>query len=214
MIHLSACPEAGGTQDKDMDGGGNGIVEIRKVETLSEHWYPLRKYTLAYPRRDGTRQTIEREVYFNGPGAAVLLFDPGRQTVLLIRQFRLASQVNGEAGWLIEACAGFVEAGDDPRETARKEAGQETGYRLRNLRNVFELYMSPGASAEKLHLFVAEYDPGERSGTGGGRREEGEDIEIIELPLSRAWAMVKSGEIVDAKTVLLLQHLMLAGLPL
>jgi nudix-type nucleoside diphosphatase (YffH/AdpP family) len=211
MVHLSAARKTGSTQDKDMDDDRGSFVEIRHTETLSENWYPLRKYTLAYRRRDGQTQKIEREVYFNGPGAAVLPLDPRRGTVLLTRQFRLASQVNGDAPRLIEACAGYVEAGEDPLKTARKEAEQETGYRLRNVRKVFALYMSPGASAEKLHLFVAEYDPEERSGEGGGLRQEGEDIEIIELPLSRAWAMVQSGEIVDAKTVLLLQHLTLAG---
>jgi nudix-type nucleoside diphosphatase (YffH/AdpP family) len=192
-----------------MGDRAKGDVEIREVETLSENWYPLRKYTLRYPRRDGTSQTLEREVYFNGPGAAVLLLDPARSTVLLTRQFRTAALVNGDAPRLIEACAGNVEPGDDPAETARKEAEQETGYRLRDLEKVLELYMSPGASAEKLHLYVARYDPADRRGEGGGVREEGEEIEALELSLDRAWEMVETGEIADAKTVLLLQHVRL-----
>jgi nudix-type nucleoside diphosphatase (YffH/AdpP family) len=118
--------------------------------------------------------------------------------------------VNGDEPRLIEACAGNIEPGDDAAETARKEAEQEMGCRLRDLREVFTLYMSPGVTAEKLHHFTAEYDPGGRSGEGGGLREEGEDIEVLELPLAEAWAMVGRGEIVDAKTVLLLQHLLLA----
>jgi nudix-type nucleoside diphosphatase (YffH/AdpP family) len=187
-----------------------GRVEVEGAETLAEDWNALRKYRLAYRRRDGTRQTLSREVYFNGPGAAVLPFDPRRGTVLLTRQFRLAAQLNGEADpWLVEACAGNVEPGDDPAETARKEAEQETGHRLRELRRAFALYTSPGACAEVLHLFTATYGPAERSGAGGGLREEGEEIEVLELPLEEAWAMVGRGEIADAKTVLLLQHLML-----
>jgi nudix-type nucleoside diphosphatase (YffH/AdpP family) len=195
---------------RDMDDRVGGTAEILAVESLSENWYPLRKYRLAYRRRDGTCQTLEREVYCNGPGAAVLPLDPRRSVVLLTRQFRLPAQVNGDAPQLIEACAGNVEPGDEPAETVRKEAEQETGHRLRNLRKVFELYMSPGASAEKLHLFLAEYDPSERIGPGGGLREEGEEIEILELPLACAWAMMEAGQIMDAKTVLLLQHLLLA----
>lgn len=184
-------------------------AEILSVDTLSENWHPLRLYTFARRRRDGTSETLKREVYHNGPGAAVLPFDPGRSTVLLTRQFRLPAQVNGDAPRLIEVCAGNVEHGDDPQETVRKEAEQELGYRLRALRRVFALYTSPGASAEVLHFFLADYDPGERSGAGGGVREEGEEIEILELPLDRAWTMVRSGGIRDAKTVLLLLQLML-----
>ncbi len=141
----------------------------------------------------------------------MLLLDPSRETVVLTRQFRLPTYVNGDAPMLVEVCARLVEPGDDPAETARKEAEQETGYQVRDLRKVFALYMSPGASAETLHLYVATYDPGERSGRGGGLREEGEEIEVLELPLARAWAMVEEGAIVDAKTVLLLQHVRLHG---
>src|SRR3954466_5596482 len=120
-----------------MDDQRQGTAEIKGVETLSEHWYPLRKYTLAYLRRDGTRQMLQREVYWNGPGVAVLPVDPHRSVVLLTRQFRLPAQLNGDAPRLIEACAGNVEPGDDPIEAARKEAEQEIGYVLRNLRKAF-----------------------------------------------------------------------------
>jgi nudix-type nucleoside diphosphatase (YffH/AdpP family) len=184
-------------------------VEIRSVETLSDQHFPFRLYSFAYRRRDGARQELRREVYVIGASAVVLPFDPRRATVLLTRQFRLPAQVNGDAPRLIEACAGNVEEGDDAAETARKEAEQELGCGLRDLREVFALYMSPGVTAEKLRFFTAEYDPEGRAGAGGGLREEGEDIEVLEMPLAEAWAMVGRGEIVDAKTVLLLQHLLL-----
>ncbi len=184
-------------------------VEIRSVETLADNRYPLRRYRFAHRRRDGARQELRREVYGVGRSAVVLPFDPGRSTVLLTRQFRLPAQVNGAPPRLVEACAGTVEEGDEPADTARKEAEQELGCALRGLREVFALYTSPGGTTEKQHSFTAEYDLGARSGAGGGLREEGEDIEVLELPLAEAWAMVGRGEIVDAKTVLLLQHLLL-----
>ena len=193
-----------------MAEGAEDAVAVRSVETLAGKHFPLVEYAFEYRRRDGARQDLRREVYRIGHGAAVLPLDPGRSTVLLTRQFRLPAHANGDRPWLVEACAGNVEGGDAPAETARKEAEQEMGCRLHALREVFTLYMSPGATAEKLHLFTAEYTPGERSGAGGGLREEGEEIEILELPLAEAWAMVGRGEIVDAKTVLLLQHLLLA----
>jgi nudix-type nucleoside diphosphatase (YffH/AdpP family) len=185
-------------------------VEIQSVETLSGNLHPLRRYSFAYRRRDGARQELRREVYGIGDCVAVLPFDPRRDTVLLTRQFRFPAQVNGDAPRMIEACAGMVEGDDDPPGAVRKEAQQEMGCGLRELRELFTLYMSPGATTEKLHFFTAEYDPGERSGGGGGLHEEGEDIEVLELPLAEAWAMVERGEIVDSKTVLLLQHLLLA----
>lgn len=190
-------------------GPGRGAVEIERVEPLSENHYRLDKVVFRYTRRDGTQQTLAREVYHNGPGAAVLLLDPSGERVALIRQFRIPAYVNGDMARLVEVCAGAVDEGDDPTETARKEVEQETGYPIRDLRKVFELYMSPGASAEKLHLFVATYDPDGPKGEGGGQHSEGEDIEILEMPVARAWAMVEAGEIVDAKTVLLLQHVWL-----
>jgi nudix-type nucleoside diphosphatase (YffH/AdpP family) len=190
---------------------GKGAIQIRSRETLSENWYKLEKVTFDQVGRDGTRQTLSREVYHNGPGAAVLPIDRAGGTVLLVRQLRIPAHLNGDGPMLVEACAGMVEPGDSPAETARKEAEQEMGYRLRGVRKVFELYMSPGASAEKLHLFVAEYGPGDRVGTGGGVPGEGERIELLELPLARAWEMVTAGEINDAKTVLLLQHARLDG---
>lgn len=189
----------------------DGAIRVRSRETLSENWYKLEKVTFDQTGRDGTRQTLAREVYHNGPGAAVLPIDRARGTVLLVRQLRIPAYLNGDSPMLVEACAGMVEPGDGPAETVRKEAEQEMGYRLRGVRKVFELYMSPGASAEKVRLFVAEYGPGDRVARGGGVAGEGERIELLELPLARAWEIVAAGEINDAKTVLLLQHARLNG---
>lgn len=184
-------------------------VEIRTVEMLSGRHFPLRSYTVSYRRRDGERQELRREVYGVGRCAVVLPFDARRSTVLLTRQFRLPAAVNGDPPFLVEACAGIVEGGAAPAAAVRAEAEQELGCALRDLRELFALYPSPGATTERLHFFIAEYDPSGRSGEGGGLPEEGEDIEVLEMPLDEAWAMVGRGEIMDAKTVLLLQHLLL-----
>jgi nudix-type nucleoside diphosphatase (YffH/AdpP family) len=189
-----------------MSDEDEAAIRIRGRETLSAGWFTLEKVTFDQRRHDGSRQTLEREVYHNGPGAAVLPVDAARGTVLLVRQLRIPAYVNGDGPMLIEACAGMVEKGKDPAETVRAEARQEMGFRLHDLRKVFELYPSPGASAEKLHLFLARYAPDDRIGAGGGLAGEGEQIELLEMPLSEAWEMVEAGRIIDAKTVLLLQH--------
>lgn len=186
-------------------------IRIQARETLSENWFRLEKVTFDQRRADGSEQRLQREVYHNGPGAAVLPIDPDRGTVLLVRQLRIPALVNGDGPMLIEACAGMVEQGDDPARTVRQEAEQEMGYQLQALRKVLELYTSPGASAEKLHLFLARYTPADRTGQGGGLAGEGEQIEVLEMPLSQAWAMVENGGIIDAKTVILLQQARLAS---
>ena len=193
-----------------MSGQDLDRIRIHSRETLSESWFKLEKVTFAQRRADGSHQTLEREVYHNGPGAAVLPIDRARGTVLLVRQLRIPVHVNGDEPLVIELCAGIVDAGDVPAETVRKEAHQEMGYRLRDIRQVFELYMSPGSSTEKVHLFVAAYAPEDHVGAGGGVPAEGEQIQVIEMPLADAWDMVVAGRIVDAKTVLMLQHV-LAG---
>ncbi|WP_198379960.1 NUDIX domain-containing protein [Roseomonas sp. KE2513] len=176
-------------------------IRILARETLSEGHYRLEKVTYT---QGGERQ--EREVYHNGTGAAVLPLDPTRGTVLLVRQLRIPALVNGDGPMLVEVCAGMVEEGDDPAATAEREAKEELGCRLRSLRRVFTLYPSPGSCAERLHLFTAEYRPEDRTGRGGGLAEEGERIEVLELPLAEAWAMVEAGGIMDGKTILLLQQ--------
>lgn len=184
-------------------------VRLHAVQTLSDHWYTLRKVTFDLRRRDGQWQTLSREAYDRGNGAALLLFDPRRRTVVLTRQFRLPAFLNGSSdGMLVEACAGLLD-GEDPETCIRREAEEETGYRVRQPRKVFEAYMSPGSVTEKLHFFVAEYEPSDRVLAGGGMQEEGEDIEVIEMPLDEALAGIASGRIQDGKTVMLLQHVAL-----
>lgn len=180
-----------------------GGVRIEARETLSDGWFRLEKVTF---RQDGIEDVLDREVYHNGPGVAVLPVDRTRGTVLLVRQLRIAAAVNNDAPFLVELCAGMVDGTDAPAEAIAKEAEQELGYRLRGLRPVMTLYMSPGASAEKLHLFAADYAPEDRIATGGGLEEEGEQIRVLEVSLERAWAMLGAGQIVDGKTVLMLQH--------
>lgn len=180
-------------------------IRVRTVEVLADDWSVLKKTTFDFRRRDGRWQRQSRETYDRGHGAVVLPYHPGRRTVVLVRQFRFPAFVGGHPGFLIEAPAGLL---DDarPEERARLETEEETGFRLREVRRVFEVFMSPGSVTEKLHFFVAEYDPESRAGAGGGLAEEGEDIEVLELPFDDALAMVASGEIADAKTILLLQH--------
>ncbi|MFC4159303.1 NUDIX domain-containing protein [Chitinimonas lacunae] len=180
-------------------------VRMRRETLLSDNWYVLRKYEFDYLRRDGSWQPQVREAYDRGNGATILLYQPERRTVVLVRQFRLPVWLNGHDDLLIEAPAGLLDDAD-PAERIRAEVAEETGFRVDTVRKVFEAYMSPGSVTEKLHFFVAEYDPGARAGHGGGVEEEGEDIELLELPFEQAVAMMASGEINDAKTIMLLQY--------
>jgi len=186
-------------------------VRVRSDDLLSDFWGKLRKISFDFVRRDGTVEKQVREVYDRGDGAAVLPVDLQRGTVLLIRQFRMPAHLNGHDGFLIEACAGIVDDGD-PEATARKEAEEELGYRLGRVDRVFEAFMSPGTMTERITCFTAPYSPDDRVSEGGGSSDEGEDIEVLELPLARAFDMVDRGDIVDAKTILLLQHAKLASL--
>ena len=191
---------------------GNDEVRILEQHVLAHDWYLLRKTTLEHRRRDGRLQVITRETYDRGNGVALLLFDGSRGTVILIRQFRFPAWVNGCAdGLLIEACAGQLD-GNDPVAAMQREAIEETGYAVKSPRKVFEAYMSPGSITEKLHFFVAAVDDADRQTAGGGESDEGEDIEVLELPLARALAMIAAGEIQDGKTIMLLQHAALTGL--
>ena len=185
---------------------------IQGTESLYDGLYKLDRVTLEQERRDGTRETITREVFRPGDGAAVLPVDPGRGTVLLVRQLRAPAMVNGDGPELVEAIAGMVE-GDTPEQAARKEAEQEAGVRLHALRPLHPLYPSPGASAERVHLFLAEYGEADRAGAGGGLPSEGENIEVLEMPLADAAAMLRRGEIVDMKTAVLLQAALLGEGP-
>jgi nudix-type nucleoside diphosphatase (YffH/AdpP family) len=179
-------------------------------EVLSHVWGKLTRYTIAFTRRDGRSETQIREVYDHGDGAAVLPFDRRRGTVLLVRQFRLPVWLRDGNGIIVEACAGLLD-GLDPESAIRKEAEEELGYRLHRVTPVFATWSSPGSLGETMTLFVADYTPADRISDGGGAAQEGEDIEVIELPLDEAFAMVSRGEIADAKTIVLLQHAKLSG---
>ena len=183
-------------------------VRIIDTTILSNDWYVLKKTTFDFQRRDGTWQRQSRETYDRGNGATILLFNRDRRTVVLTRQFRLPAFVNGHNGMMIEAAAGLLDNAS-PEERIRAEAEEETGYRVDNVQKVFEAYMSPGSVTEKLHFFIAEYDASTRVGHGGGVEAEGEDLEVIELTLDDALDAVRRGEIVDAKTIMLLQFVAL-----
>ncbi len=178
-------------------------ARILSEEILSSGWGRLTRYTIAYTRRDGRTETQVREVYDHGNGAAVLPLDEARGTVLLIRQFRLSAYLQDGSGLLVEVCAGL---NDDltPDQTARKEAGEELGYHVHDLRHVTDIYTSAGSLTERISLFMARYAPTDRFSEGGGAEGEGEDIEVLEMPLDEALAMVANGGIVDAKTIILL----------
>ncbi len=183
-------------------------VQIVETEVLSDNWYTLRKVTFDYPRKDGSWQRQSRECYDRGNGAVILLYNAEKNTVILTRQFRMPTYVNGnQDGMLIEACAGLLDA-DSPEDCIRRETEEETGYRITQPERVFDLYMSPGSVTEILYFFIAEYQEAHKMNAGGGVEEE-EDIQVLELPFSQALQMIETGEIKDAKTVLLLQHLQL-----
>lgn len=190
---------------------GNPQVRVRSIDVLSDNWYVLRKVTFDFQRKDGRWQTLSREAYDRGNGATILLYSRARQTVMLTRQFRLPTLLNGNPdGMLIEACAGLLDQ-DDPEACIRKETEEETGYRIENVRKVFEAFMSPGSVTERLYFFVGEYVDGDKVSAGGGVEEDGEEIEVLELSLDAALALIATGEIADAKTIMLLQYAKLHG---
>ena len=182
----------------------NVKIDILADETLSKNWYHLRNITFDYTGSTGRTVRLKREVYDRGNGATILLFDAARETVILVRQFRMPAYVNGHSGWLIETPAGLLD-GDHPEEAIRREVMEETGYAVHEVRPLFRSFMSPGAVTEIIHFFVALIDSGERVTDGGGLAEEHEDIEVLEIGLDRAMAMIESGDICDAKTIMLLQ---------
>jgi len=184
----------------------NSPVRIHTEELLSDNWYVLKKYSFDLRRRDGSWQAQTREVYDRGNGATVLLYNRERRTVLLIRQFRMPTFVNGYHGYLIESAAGLLDNAS-PEERIRLEAEEETGYRVGHVEKIYSAFMSPGSVTERIHFFIGEYQAADRVGDGGGLEDEGEDIEVLELGFDQAIAMVESGEIVDGKTIMLLQYL-------
>ncbi len=187
-------------------------IKIQKEEILSDNWYILRKFTYDFKLKNGNWQTQSREAYDRGNGAVILLYNAGQKSVILTRQFRLPSFVNGNpSGMLIEACAGLLDK-DSPEDCIRREVEEETGYKVSHVRKIFEAYMSPGSVTEILYFFIAEYAASMKVNEGGGVEHEQEEIEVLELPFEKALTMIDDGGIRDAKTIMLLQHLRLKGI--
>lgn len=188
------------------------MINILKTEILSDNWYTLKKITFELKQKDGTVLQQQREAYDRGNGAAILLYNKAHQTVILTRQFRMPTYINGnENGLLIECCAGLLDK-DNAEDCIKRETEEETGYRVSAVQKVFEAYMSPGSVTEILHFFVAAYDKEMKVHEGGGIAEEQEHIEVLELPFTEALGMISSGLIKDGKTIMLLQHAAIHGL--
>lgn len=183
----------------------NKIRNINK-DILSDNWYTLYKYTYEYQKEDGSWEKQIRESYDRGNGAAILLYNKDRGTVILTKQFRMPTYVNGNpSGMMIEVCAGVLD-GAEPEDCIKKEVEEETGYRIDHVQKVFESYMSPGAVTEILHFFIGEYREQMKIGDGGGAEDETENIEVLEVLFDTALNMITNGEIKDAKTIMLLQY--------
>lgn len=184
-------------------------ITILKTEILSDNRYTLKKITYRSERKDGKTTVQSREVYDRGDGATILLYNKTQGTVILTRQFRLPTFVNGnQSGLLVETCAGLLD-NEEPEACFRRETEEETGYRPEQVQKVFEAYMSPGAVTELIHFFIAAYHKDMKVAEGGGLAEEQEDIEVLELPFEQALDMINTGAIKDGKTILLLQYLKL-----
>jgi GDP-mannose pyrophosphatase NudK len=182
-------------------------VKIKSTEVLSDNFFPLKKIEYEIENKQGSVEEMSREVYFSSNGATVLLYNRASNKVVLTKQFRLPAFMNNHpTGMMIEACAGIVEDNEDPVAGVIREIEEETGYKVETVNKIFSLYSTPGSVAEMIHYFVAEYEPTQKVGEGGGLEEEKEDIEIIEIPFEDAFIKIQSGEITDAKTVILLQY--------
>ncbi|WP_158800190.1 GDP-mannose pyrophosphatase NudK [Pedobacter sp. L105] len=190
----------------------NSEVKIVHTEILSDNWYTLRKITYEYLTKDGVLQTLNREAYDRGNGAAILLYNIELNKVILTRQFRLPTFINGnDTGMLIESCAGLLD-NENPEECIKRETEEETGYKINGVQKIFEAYMSPGSVTEIIYFFIAEYSKKMKVGNGGGIKEEGEHIEVLELDMKEAVEMIRIGEIKDAKTIMLLQYMQIYGM--
>lgn len=184
-------------------------IKITDTQILSDNWYVLKKITYEYSKKDGTQLTQSREAYDRGNGATILLYNKEKKTVILTKQFRLPTYINGnESGMLIEACAGLLDK-DNAEDCIRRETEEETGYKIKDVRKIFEAYMSPGSVTEILYFFIAEYSKEMKVNDGGGAEHEEENIEVLELAFDTAIKMMDTGEIKDAKTIILLQYLKL-----
>lgn len=183
----------------------NENIKIISKEILSDNWYLLNKITFEYLKKDGTKEIQNREAYDRGNGATILLYNKANKTVILTRQFRLPTYINGnETGMLIETCAGLLDK-DNPETAIKRETEEETGYQIKDVKKVFEAYMSPGSVTEIVYFFVAEYSKDMKVSAGGGHHEEQENIEVLELSFDDALNRIATGEIKDGKTIMLLQ---------
>jgi nudix-type nucleoside diphosphatase (YffH/AdpP family) len=180
-------------------------IRVKDVRVLSSNYATLKDTTFEWRRADGEWQTQTRETFDRGNAATLLPYHLKQRTVVLVKQFRYPAYVSGYDDLLIEAAAGLLD-NEAPELRIRAEAEEEIGYRLGAISKIFEAFMSPGAVTEKMHFFVAEYEPEMRIGSGGGIAEEGEEIEVLEFPIEQALAMIDDGRIVDAKTIMLLQY--------
>lgn len=190
----------------------NPEIKVTETKLLSDNWYILNKVTFTYQKENEKIQTHVREIYDRGNGAGILLYNTSKKTVILTRQFRLPTFLNGnKSGMMIEVCAGLLDQ-DNPEECIIRETEEETGYRIIKVDKVTQTYMSPGAVTEILYLFTGEYDESMKVSEGGGLASEQENIQVLEYTFEEAYAMIESGEIVDAKTIILLQHAKIKGL--
>lgn len=180
-------------------------IRIRQTKTIHDEWASLKIISFDYLRRDGVWQSLQRENYDCGHGATILLYNVDRRTIILTRQFRMAAFTDGYEDLMVETPAGLLDDAT-PEERVRAETQEETGYRVGPITKVFEAYMSPGALTQKIYCFIGEYTPQDRIAKGGGLREEGEDIEVLEMDFDAAYAMIADGRIQDGKTIMLLQH--------
>ena len=184
----------------------NPAINVQKTELLSDNWYILNKVTFDYQKKDDSWITQKREVYDRGNGAAILLYNTQQKTVILTRQFRLPTYLNGnETGMMVEVCAGLLDQ-DNPEECIIRETEEETGYRISKVQKVMETFMSPGAVTEILYLFVGEYNESMKVNDGGGVEHEEENIDVLEMTFEEAYSMIESGQMQDAKTIILLQY--------
>jgi nudix-type nucleoside diphosphatase (YffH/AdpP family) len=184
-------------------------IKIESVTPLARYWGRLDRYSVSHDKRDGTRQTVEREVYDHGNAAAVLLYSADTHTVVLTRQLRFPAHLNGDDAYLIEVPAGLLDGDEAPETAAYRESIEETGYAPQDLELISYAYMSPGSLTEKCACFLGRYRPGQKHAAGGGLESEGEDIEVFELDFDQALAGIHNGTILDGKTVILLQALAL-----
>tara|TARA_R110002051_G_scaffold227845_1_gene290101 strand:- start:2863 stop:3450 length:588 start_codon:yes stop_codon:yes gene_type:complete len=190
----------------------NSKIRNLKTEILSDNWYTLRKATFEYLKSDGSWEVQQREAYDRGNGATILLYNSENKTVILTKQFRIPTYLNGNAtGMLIESCAGLLDK-DNAEECIKRETEEETGYKISSVEKIFEAYMSPGSVTEIVHFFIATYTKAMKIGIGGGADDEQEDIEVLELNIDDAIQMIKNGAIKDGKTIMLLQYIQLKGI--